>query len=97
MRLTFCISKNLGAHAFTEQPDCAGGWRLSEPRPSRAYGPEFAWDNGTTTIFDSRERPQVVLETGGSGAPAFLSNGVITAGWSGHSFTLVAPVNNSGW
>ena len=93
-------TENLGAHAFTEQPDCTGGWKLSSPRPSRAYGPEFYWDNGTTTTFDSRERPQLVLDTGsgaGAGAPMFMSNGVITDGWGGRSFTLVAPINSSGW
>ena len=73
---------------------------MSSPRPSRAYGPEFYWDNGTTTTFDSRERPQLVLDTGsgaGAGAPMFMSNGVITDGWGGRSFTLVAPINSSGW
>ena len=38
--------ENIGAHAFTSDPDCLLGWTLSEPRPSRAYGPEFRWDNG---------------------------------------------------
>jgi hypothetical protein len=85
--------------AFTLEEGCTGGWQLAHPLPSRAYGPEFGWDNGTTASFASRERPQIVLEVGegGSGAPVFLSNGIITAGWTGHSFTLVAPVNNSGW
>ena len=85
--------ENLGAHAFTTQPDCMGGWQLSSPRPSRAFGPEFRWDNGTTTTFDSRERPQLLLDPA-SGEPLFMSNGFITAGWSGHSFTLVAPINS---
>ena len=54
-------------------------------------GPEFSWDNGTTTVLASRERPQVVL--GADGAPRFLSNGVIAEDWAGPSFTLVAPIN----
>ena len=68
--------------------------QLSSPRPSRAFGPEFRWDNGTTATFDSRERPQLLLDPA-SGEPLFMSNGFITAGWSGHSFTLVAPIKNS--
>ena len=32
---------------------------------------------------------------GAGGWPTHLSNGVITTGWSGESFTLVAPVNRS--
>ena len=85
--------ENLGAHAFTEDPTCVSGWQLSSPRPSHAYGPEFAWQNGSVTKFASRERPQVVLNEGGW--PTHLSNGVITSGWSGLSFTVVAPINTS--
>ena len=88
--------ENLGAHAFTTDPSCLAGWQLSTPRPSHAYGPEFAWSNGTTTTFGSRERPQVVLDHR-SGAPTHLSSGVILkpasgGGWSGASFTVVAPI-----
>ena len=86
--------ENLGAHAFTEDPTCVSGWQLSSPRPSRAYGPEFAWQNGSVTKFASRERPQVVLNEWGW--PTHLSNGVITSGWSGLSFTVVAPINTNG-
>ena len=68
--------------------------RLSSPRPSHAYGPEFAWTNGSVTKFASRERPQVVLDAA-TGWPTHLSNGVITTGWSGRSFTVVAPIKNS--
>ena len=71
---------------------CLTGWTLSSPRPSRAYGPEFGWDNGTVTTLASRERPQVVL--GLDGYPTHISNGVITKDWSGPSFTLVAPINS---
>lgn len=83
--------ENLGAHAFTEDPTCISGWQLSTPRPSHAYGPEFQWQNGSVTKFASRERPQVVLNE--AGWPTHLSNGVITSGWSGLSFTVVAPIN----
>jgi hypothetical protein len=84
---------NIGGHAFTEAPDCITGWKLATPIPSRAYGPEFKWDNGSTSTFASRERPQIVLGEGGW--PMYLSNGIITTGWSGRSFTLVAPINAS--
>ena len=88
--------ENLGAHAFTADPTCISGWQLTKPRPSRAYGPEFAWDNGTTTTFGSRERPQIVLNAA-TGEPTHLSNGFILkphagGGWNGASFTLVAPI-----
>jgi hypothetical protein len=86
--------ENLGAHVFTEDPSCVTGWRLSRPRPSHAYGPEFAWDNGTISKFASRERPQVVLRAS-DGWPTHLSNGVITSDWHGASFTVVAPINAS--
>ena len=86
--------ENLGAHAFTTDSSCTTGWTLSYPRPSRAYGPEFAWTNGSTTTTTSRERPQVVLGDG-SGAPVALSNGVITSDWAGASYTVVAPINNT--
>eukprot|EP01052_Picozoa_sp_SAG31_P038327 SAG31_NODE_5099_length_2744_cov_2.713043_2_plen_226_part_00 len=84
--------ENLGAHAFTTDPSCTAGWMLSYPRPSRAYGPEFSWINGTTTRFASRERPQVLLAA--NGHPQALSNGVITTSWAGQSFTVVAPIKN---
>ena len=51
-------------------------WGLSNPRPSHAYGPEFAFANGTVTKFASRERPQIVLELA-TGWPTHLSNGAI--------------------
>ena len=51
-------------------------WGLSNPRPSHAYGPEFAFANGTVTKFASRERPQIVLEPA-TGWPTHLSNGAI--------------------
>lgn len=83
-------TENLGAHAFTLDPTCVEGWQLSNPRPSHAYGPEVAWVNGSTTVFGSRERPQVVLSS--QGWPLYLSNGVITTDWAGRSFTIVAPI-----
>ena len=85
--------ENLGAHAFTEDPTCIAGWQLTEPRPSHAYGPELTWTNGSVTKFGSRERPQVVLDAD-SGFPTHLSNGFIPGGWSGRSFTLVAPIDH---
>lgn len=85
----------IGAHMFTTDPKCISGWRLADPRPSVAYGPRFKWDNGTVSTYKSRERPQLLLDN--AGAPTHLSNGIITVGWSGPSFTLVAPINASGW
>ena len=85
--------ENLGAHAFTEDPTCTTAWQLATPRPSRAYGPEFQWDNGTTTTFSSRERPQMLLDA--AGWPAYLSNGIVSTSWGGRTFTLVAPINTT--
>ena len=84
-------NENLGAHAFTEDATCVSGWQLTLPRPSHAYGPEVRWTNGSTTKFASRERPQVVLDPA-TGWPTHLSNGVITTGWSGRSYTIVVPI-----
>ena len=86
--------ENLGAHAFTEDPTCVAGWALTAPRPSHAYGPEFAWTNGSTTKWSRRERPQVVLDET-TGWPTHISNGVTTTGWSGTSFTVIAPINHT--
>lgn len=83
--------ENLGAHAFTEDPTCTTNWVLSQPRPSHAYGPEFEWDNGSTTVFSSRERPQMVINA--DGLPEYLSNGMVSTSWAGNTFTLVAPIN----
>ena len=56
-------------------------------------GPEFQWDNGSTTVFSSRERPQMLL--GPTGEPAYLSNGMVSTSWAGNTFTLVAPINTA--
>lgn len=82
--------ENVGAHAWTADPMCLDGWRLSSPRPSHAYGPKIRWDNRSETTFASRERPQIVLSE--HGWPTHLSNGVITTSWGGPSFTVVAPI-----
>eukprot|EP00040_Diaphanoeca_grandis_P035081 m.219607 g.219607 ORF g.219607 m.219607 type:complete len:572 (-) comp33297_c0_seq5:94-1809(-) len=87
-------TENLGAHAFTHAEDCTIGWQLTSPRPSRAYGPEFSWDNGSVTSFASRERPQLVFDPI-TNLPSFLSNGIVTTSWAGATHTLVAPINTT--
>lgn len=86
-------SDNIGAHAFTTNPKCTDQWQMATPRPSRAYGPEFAWDNGTITTYTSRERPQLLFNL--LGVPSHLSSSIVTTSWTGDTFTLVAPLNVS--
>ena len=75
----------VGSHAYSRD---GLSWTFSK---TIAYNTTVHYDDGTSEVFDRRERPQLVLE---KGVPAYLSNGVQPMG-GGLSHTIVVPINTA--
>lgn len=84
--------KTTGGHAFARE--FAGPWTLSDVVP---YNCTITWSNGTTITYAERERPELLLDAGGS--PAVLYTAVLLAtpngtSW-GTSFTSAVGLRGS--
>eukprot|EP00754_Rhynchopus_humris_P024432 Rhum_TRINITY_DN14892_c0_g1::Rhum_TRINITY_DN14892_c0_g1_i2::g.124955::m.124955 len=75
----------VGSHAYSRD---GLSWTFSK---TIAYNTTVYYDDGTSEVFDRRERPQLVLE---NGVPKYLSNGVQPMG-AGLSHTIVVPINTA--
>ena len=59
-----------GAHWFAR--DAHGPWRMS---PEPAYTPEVQLTNGSTAVYQTRQRPQIVFDPADGVTPTYLFNG----------------------
>jgi hypothetical protein len=79
-----------GVHAFSAD----GGRTWSKPVPAYGYHAELT--NGSALDFVRRERPWLVFDDGGSGAPTHLLNGVSLNTGTGFTWTFVQPIAPGG-
>ena len=73
-----------GVHLVSE--DGIGGWRPADP--AVAYTHTIRWEDGTTSVMERRERPQLVF--GHDGTPSHLCTGVL---FEGKTWCLVQAVS----
>lgn len=77
---TIYHNKGFGYHAFATDDGGRGGhtWAVS-PTGSHAFTLSLQLDNGTDTLLQRRERPELRLDPARGGVPATLYNGVLAA------------------
>ena len=87
----FGAGPKVGRHAFAR--DYSGPWTFGER--TLAYSTEVDFEDGRTTNYFRRERPQLYFSDDGEMTPLFLSTGVQPRN-SPMSHSLIVPVGDDG-